>query len=229
MRRYLLSKIEMERSRTSNWEPSRRNFAHTLEILARQMEQTQPSISDREERRYPYLDQNLLEFLAAVPSDQVLRARERRSLMRRALVNLLPKEILTRQTKSVTARSYIVGLNLQWLEIEAVFKASLVSRRHYIAQTEFLSALRATRKGTISHLIPLLRIASLESWLRDMDRRGLITDQPSSRRERPIDDRDSSVHSRRESERESRAAVTGARPKLSTPSRLLTSNNKVSV
>ena len=227
VRRYLLSKLELERSRALNCEPSRRNFAHTLEILARQMGQTQPSSSDREERRYPYLDQNLLEFLAAVPSDQLLRAHERRSLMRRALVNLLPKEILARQTKSVTARSYVVGLNVQWLEIEAVFKASLVSRRHYIAQTEFLSALRVTRKGSISHLIPLLRIASLESWLRDMDRRGLIRDQYSSRRERPIDDRSSLVRRRRESEPENPAAVTCPRPKM--PRQSLTSNNKVSV
>ena len=196
VRQYLLSKNQLEASRDFHRLPTRRDFAHTLEIMTRQMGQTQPDSWECEEKRYPYLDQNLLEFLAAVPPEQLLRPGDRRSLMRRALIGLLPKEILLRPTKAVTARSYMVALDVQWLEIERIFKSSLVSRCGYIAEGDFLNALRETRNGSASHLIPLLRGVSLECWLRDMDTRGVISDQHSLPQVRPIEGGSAPVHGR---------------------------------
>lgn len=200
VRQYLLSKNQLEGSNDFHQLPTRRDFARTLEIMSRQMGQTQPNSWECEEKRYPYLDQNLLEFLAAVPPEQLLRPGDRRSLMRRALVGLLPKEILLRPTKAVTARSYMLALDVQWLEIERIFKSSLVSRCGYIAEGDFLKALRETRNGSLSHLIPLLRGVSLECWLRDMDTRGVISAQHSLPQVRPIQGGSAPVQGHRRSE-----------------------------
>ena len=53
------------------------------------------------EVRFPYLDRDLLEFMYAIPREQIVRVGQRRSLMKRALVGIVPDELLNRKTKSV--------------------------------------------------------------------------------------------------------------------------------
>ena len=49
-----------------------------------------------EQSGLPYYDRDLVQFLFAIPCEQVLRARQRRSLMRRALNGIVPDAVLTR-------------------------------------------------------------------------------------------------------------------------------------
>ena len=52
------------------------------------------------EIRYPYYDRDFLEFMYAIPREQIVRVGQRRSLMKRALVGIVPAEILNRRRKA---------------------------------------------------------------------------------------------------------------------------------
>lgn len=156
--------------------PSARDAAETIATLARFMTFTAPSTI---EKCYPYLDQNLVEFLTSIPPDQLLRPGERRSLMRRALSQVLPPEVLTRKTKASAVRCFCVSLARQWEKLEVIFRLPLSSRLGYIEKNEFRKALLALKNGKISgHTVNLLNALSLELWLRDIQARGLISIDP---------------------------------------------------
>ncbi len=155
------------------WLPSRRDSFQTLATLSRQATFTKPFIA---ERRYPYLDQNLAEFLSRIPVEQLIRPADRRSLMRRSLKSIVPPEILARKTKSAEGRCYSITLNKHWSEIEQLLKSPLISEAGYIKRDEFRQALVDMRAGNLSpHYVRLLRALSLEVWLRDVVERGVIS------------------------------------------------------
>ena len=52
------------------------------------------------EVRYPFLDRNFLEFMFAIPREQIVRLGQRRSLMKRALAGIVPIELLNRRRKT---------------------------------------------------------------------------------------------------------------------------------
>src|SRR5207302_11459073 len=82
------------------WSPSARDWFQAHRRIAWILTNFPPTF---DEKRYPFLDQTITEFLASIPSDQLLRPGERRSLMRRALVHIVPSEILSRRTKQLEA------------------------------------------------------------------------------------------------------------------------------
>lgn len=154
------------------WFPSLRDWAFTLASLTNQMASQRPSM---EEKRYPYLDRDLVEFLISIPQNQLLRPGERRSLMRRALRGFLPPEVLLRQTKAASSRCFILMMENQWLKVDAVLDPPLTGRLGYINSSGLRDALRAMKNGDVSIFsVCLLRALSLELWLRDVTERGLI-------------------------------------------------------
>jgi asparagine synthase (glutamine-hydrolysing) len=58
-----------------------------------------PPFSFAEQSVLPYYDRDLVQFLFAIPGEQVLRPHHRRSLMRRALAGIVPRIVLSRRTK----------------------------------------------------------------------------------------------------------------------------------
>jgi asparagine synthase (glutamine-hydrolysing) len=52
------------------------------------------------EVRFPYLDRDFLELMYAIPREQIVRVGQRRSLMKRALIGIVPEEILSRKKKT---------------------------------------------------------------------------------------------------------------------------------
>jgi asparagine synthase (glutamine-hydrolysing) len=86
------------------WLPTQIVSRHTWEHLSRQLAHTLPSLTGCFEYRYPYLDRDLVDYLTAIPDDQLLRPGDRRSLMRRALIGLVPVETLERRTKGAISR-----------------------------------------------------------------------------------------------------------------------------
>jgi asparagine synthase (glutamine-hydrolysing) len=128
-----------------------------------------------EERRYPYLDQNLVEFLLAIPREQLLRPGERRSLMRRALAGIVPAEILARRTKATSARRPLRALDNDWSRLESLFESPLATvRLGYFDESKFREAFTDAKSGKAPQLVRLLRALSLELWMRDAVQRGLI-------------------------------------------------------
>lgn len=154
--------------------PSRRAYARAWEVVSRQMADKLPPALCCEEKRYPYLDQSLVEFLISIPASQLLRPGERRSLMRRALANLLPPAVLSRRTKGIAARSYMLAVETHWTELEGIFRLPLGSHLGYVDAQHFQDDLRATRNGKSPHLVRMMKGISLELWLRDLAARGLI-------------------------------------------------------
>src|SRR4030095_8548067 len=85
--------------------PSCQHAVGTVDVLRRSLAWSSLSPSRLCEKRYPYLDRCLLEFLFAIPRDQLLRPGHRRSLMRRAMRVVVPDEIITRKRKAFVSRA----------------------------------------------------------------------------------------------------------------------------
>jgi asparagine synthase (glutamine-hydrolysing) len=156
------------------WLPSRKDYAQTLASLIRKIAYASAGPPRYEERRFPYLDQTLVEFLTAIPIGQLLRPGERRSLMRRALANFLPVEILSRQTKAVTARRHIVAIAASWPGLQALFESPLSAQLGYINIARFRESLTKAKNGDAPQLLRLLKGIALELWLQEMTTRGVI-------------------------------------------------------
>jgi len=154
--------------------PSRLCTLRTLHTLAGQMLSVQPPLIGCEEKRYPFLDQGLVEFVLAIPTEQLLRPSQRRSLMRRALVNIVPHEILNRPGKGMAARRYMVGLETKWEELESLFTSSISAQLGYVEECQVRDNLRAVRGGNITQMFRILKAISLEIWLRDLVGRDMI-------------------------------------------------------
>lgn len=154
--------------------PSRREFARTVAGVAAQMNYIQLPVLGHADRRYPYLDRTLVEFLSAVPSSQILRPGERRSLMRRSLEHLVPHEILWRRTKAVSARVPLLVMSEQMSQLERLFVGSESANEEIIDDSRFRESLLAAKNGNAPQLLRMLRVIWLEVWLRDVKRRGLL-------------------------------------------------------
>lgn len=154
--------------------PTFRDQVQSIEGLRRQLGlKLHPSVVALE-RRYPYLDRDLVEFLLSIPANQLLRPGERRSLMRRALVGLVPNEVLSRKTKATTSRSVMVSLQTEWQHLEQLFDSPMSEALGYIDAKCFRDALLTLKHGGKGHIIRLLRAVSLELWLRDLGERQVM-------------------------------------------------------
>ncbi len=161
--------------------PSSKEYARTLITMARQMAHTQPPPRTVLENSYPCLDQDLVEFIISVPASQLLRPGERRSLMRRALVGILPPEILSRRTKATSSRWYMVALEKGWSDLRDILTDPLCSRLGYIKQNNFQQALLAVKNGKLRlDMVRLLKAICLELWLRDAAKRGVVVLPPQA-------------------------------------------------
>jgi asparagine synthase (glutamine-hydrolysing) len=156
------------------WLPTRRSYIGGVQLMACKLAKFTPPVSALEEARYPYLDQNLIEFILSIPAVQLLRPGERRSLMRRSLAGIVPQEILSRSTKQVGARTPILVLEQHRDEIQNIFEAPLTSRLGCLHGDRFLKVISDARAGETVPLVRVLWTISLEYWLRDLAGRGLI-------------------------------------------------------
>jgi len=140
----------------------------TVDALRRQISVLAPPQDPVHERRFPFLDRDLLEFLFAIPRDQLVRPGERRSLMRRALRGILPNEILERKRKAFRARSSLSAFSTERQALHGLTHGMLLDSLGIVRQTEFRRALDAGRRGG-EPSVPLLRALALEIWLRDSE------------------------------------------------------------
>jgi asparagine synthase (glutamine-hydrolysing) len=122
------------------------------------------------EMRYPYLDRCLMAYMFAIPREQIVRVGQRRSLMKRALVGIVPEEILKRRQQPILAG-------------EAGFSESVdaMGTRDYllsdlgIVDADNLSEALRNLQGKQEALNgSLLRTIALEAWLRHLATRGLL-------------------------------------------------------
>jgi asparagine synthase (glutamine-hydrolysing) len=118
------------------------------------------------EKRYPYLDRDLLEFMYAIPREQLVRPGRRRSLMRRALRDLVPTEILERKRKAYLSRSPLIALQTARNQIETILadartiQYGLIDAVNLAPSTDRITSGKETKDWSL-----LLKTVLLERWL----------------------------------------------------------------
>lgn len=137
----------------------------TLNAMRRQLACTPLSAEACHEKRYPYLDRDLLEFLFAAPREQLVRPGQRRSLMRRALAGIVPDEVLQRRRKAFVARSPSVAISANWAKLFAMTEHMVSRSLGMVDQEALRRALARARQGQEVAIVPLLRTIAVETWL----------------------------------------------------------------
>jgi asparagine synthase (glutamine-hydrolysing) len=148
--------------------PSFQENMSTLEMLRRQLGASSSAQQVSRERRYPFLDRDLLEFLFAIPREQVLRPGHRRSLMRRALKGIVPDEILNRRRKAFVSRRPIVEIAKHWAGLAETARSMHCLSLGIIDERSFREEVLRAGNGQSTHAVTLLRLFSVEAWLKQM-------------------------------------------------------------
>jgi asparagine synthase (glutamine-hydrolysing) len=159
--------------------PSFQHNLSTLDMLRRQLGCSAPSSHPLYEKRYPYLDRRLLEFLYAIPREQIVRPHQRRSLMRRALAGIVPEEILQRKRKASCARGPMSTVSITWARLSGTNSQMITADLGIIDPAPFLQFLRKTLRGESVPLVAVLRTLYVEDWLRNSLSGGTLAGRPS--------------------------------------------------
>lgn len=135
------------------------------------------------EARYPYHDRDFREFAYAIPYEQVVRVGQRRSLMRRALVGIVPDELLNRKQKSFFPEP-MKKTSWECPSFVDVFEQLVCTSLGIIDPNRFSEALRRAQRNEEVHLEELRRTLTLESWLRHLATFGVLQSPPKIQRDK---------------------------------------------
>jgi asparagine synthase (glutamine-hydrolysing) len=163
--------------------PTFQSNVATFEELQRQLTCKAMSLEPHYEKRYPYLDRGLLEFMFSIPREQLVRPTQRRSLMRRALVGVVPDEILNRKSKAFVARSPRVEISTDWARFVKITQNMLSSSLGIVDSELLYAALQKARHGEAVPMVTLIRTVYVEGWLRNLHALGIVNRAPIGKRE----------------------------------------------
>jgi asparagine synthase (glutamine-hydrolysing) len=120
---------------------------------------------------HPFLHRPLIEFLQAIPFEQFLRPGENRSLMRRALRDLLPEKIVRRKTKGNPSEGLARAMAREVSTMRALFTDARVCAYGFMDAPPLLAAVERAKNGLEQYAGALLLTLSFEFWLRALERR----------------------------------------------------------
>jgi len=129
---------------------------------------------------YPFAHRPLVEFLQAIPLDQLMRPGENRVVMRRMLAGILPDEIAKRRTKGNPSEAIFRAIAREAPRLHAVFENSRLCARGYIEKQPLFAALDRARHGYETHSAFLVQTILLEFWLRDRELRDSLAKSPTA-------------------------------------------------
>jgi asparagine synthase (glutamine-hydrolysing) len=158
--------------------PSFQEKLQTIEALRCQLASFSATDLVLCEKRYPYLDRDLVEFVFAIPAIQLQRPGQRRSLMRRALSGIVPDEVLNRKRKAFVARQALVDIRSHWSAYRELTENSILVDLHVIDGIGLLDSLAQAKAGNIIPLPPLAHALVLEKWLRHIRPFGFVASLP---------------------------------------------------
>jgi asparagine synthase (glutamine-hydrolysing) len=127
-----------------------------------------PQLLVRPEYRYPFLDKDLVNYLFSIPREQILRPGRRRSLMRRALANIVPYEVLERRRKAYQLRAPLRALQQAHDVLGKLFAEPMLADAGLIDVNVLRQFLRRTAEGDPTWWRAMLRTTALELWLRSI-------------------------------------------------------------
>jgi asparagine synthase (glutamine-hydrolysing) len=151
--------------------PSFQQNLSTLEALRRQLACSVLSLDPLHEKRYPFLDRDLLTFLYSVPREQLVRPGQRRSLMRRALVGIVPEAVFARRRKAFVARGPLAAIAGAWPDLLALTQHMVTESMGIIDSRFFARTLQDVLAGQEIAIVPLMRTIAVEYWLRNLSER----------------------------------------------------------
>ena len=160
--------------------PSFQDNLATLDSLRRQIGCDGLSQDPLYETRYPFLDRSLLEFLFSIPREQLVRPGQRRSLMRRALLGIVPGEVLNRRRKAYVERAPLLALSNEAAELIQKSREMAITAAGILDASLFSNVLQKARDGQMVPIVTLIRTLHLESWLRAVICDGLIFTPPDT-------------------------------------------------
>ncbi len=163
--------------------PSFQENLSTLDAIRRQLACLQAGSPSAFEKRYPYLDRDLLEFLFAIPRRQLIQPGRRRALMRRALAGIVPEEILNRKRKAYVARAPRAAIALHWDAVVALTKDMIAESMQIVSSGILRQALEDARTGNEVSIPGILRTLVLEQWLRNVADHGVLSVATSSQQD----------------------------------------------
>jgi asparagine synthase (glutamine-hydrolysing) len=134
---------------------------------------------------YPFMHRPLIEFLQAIPFEQFLRPGENRSLMRRALRDVLPEKIVRRKTKGDPSEGLARAIAHELPAVRSLFTDSRVCALGFMDSALLLAAIERAKYGLEVFAGALLTTISLEFWLRALEKRPATKDYatlPETRR-----------------------------------------------
>src|ERR1043165_2498737 len=118
---------------------------------------------------YPFLARPFVEYMQAIPHTQRVQLGKRRFLMRRALQKVLPEVIVNRKDKGDPQETINRAFMREWPRLRPLFENSHIASHGYVDNTLFLRAVEDYRLGKGIHLGMLLKLLSLEFWLRRVE------------------------------------------------------------
>jgi asparagine synthase (glutamine-hydrolysing) len=132
--------------------------------------------------RYPYHDRDFLEFMYAIPREQIVRVGQRRSLMKRALIGIVPDEILKRKRKAFVTpvREHS---SAEWPRLKTEIGDHMASSLLGIIDSDrFAEALQNVARNEAYVIQDLKRTLTLEGWLRQLVTQEVLKDLISTSR-----------------------------------------------
>jgi asparagine synthase (glutamine-hydrolysing) len=156
---------DTQRTRLIGPLPSFQTNLHMLHLLQRQLNLSHLNPIANHRVSYPYFDRDLLAFLFAVPREQLVRPHQRRSLMRRSLLGVVPEDILSRKRKAFVARAPLTRIAVCMPRIEQLLVSPVVAARGWMDATVFKEKLKCARSGELEYALPLIGTLQVELWL----------------------------------------------------------------
>jgi asparagine synthase (glutamine-hydrolysing) len=154
--------------------PSFQENLSALEALRRQLGCQALPQDPLYEKRYPYLDRSFLEFMFAIPREQLVRPRQRRSLMRRSLVGIVPDEVLQRKRKAFVTRSPLAAIAKESADLCALSNDMIASCLALVDADAFRRAIQEASAGREIPVVTLIRTLDLEFWLGGLARASIL-------------------------------------------------------
>jgi asparagine synthase (glutamine-hydrolysing) len=154
--------------------PSFQGNVSTLEVLRRQLQSRPLSSDSLREYCYPYLDRDLLEFTYAVPREQLVRPGQRRSLMRRSLIGIVPEELLNRKRKAFAAHTPMANVSKGWASLTKTAQQMTSVSLGIVNLSRIEEVLEKVKRGSEVPIVTLTRTLAIESWLRSMADRAVV-------------------------------------------------------
>jgi asparagine synthase (glutamine-hydrolysing) len=154
--------------------PSFQENLKAIDALRRHLACTCLVLDPLYEKRYPFLDRTLLEFLYAIPREQLVRPGQRRSLMRRALIGIVPEEVLSRKRKAFTVHAPIVSLRARYARLAAGGNEMILRSLGCADAGRVRAEYEEVEQGRAEGAIALARALALEEWLESLSAREML-------------------------------------------------------